>query len=261
MIDNTSAISEFFLVPGKILYCNGMGTLKEDAEAHAKAIADLTGVEVELHYNNTTTLHKALLITSKVSLGILGAGYAVGSLASKVHNKWITRAVGCTSIATLISGAVGWSEIEKQKDASAQILADKVKAYLEAHPLHHITMIFHSQGADIGHRALKKLDGYKQRINVVAIGGIVNIPDSFANRVVNFVNDNDMIAYIAHALFDQRAGTKTKVQIEDKMSDYLGSHYSTGYLNKSQVKEAIQEFAKPRHYSLIRSSGPMRLSH
>jgi hypothetical protein len=110
-----------------------------------------------------------------------------------------------------------------------------------------MTLILHSQGADIGHRALEKLSVYKHRINVVTIGGMIDIPDGLALRVVNFVNDNDMISHLSKTLFDSNSGTKTKVQIEDKKSPYLDSHYSSDYLKREVVQQTILDLAKPFH--------------
>jgi hypothetical protein len=226
-------------VTGKILYCNGMTTSKELATDHARTIAHLTGLEVELHYNNTTSSEKALLITGKLGLGCLAIGYALVS-----RGRWLTRAIGFAGIVSFISGMVDLNKIEKAKIASAEKMAGKVLSYLSAHPMNHMTLILHSQGADIGHRALEMLSLYKNRINVVTIGGMIDIPDGLALRVVNFVNDNDMIAHLSKTLFDPKPGPKTKVQIPDKKSPYLDSHYSSDYLKRPEVKQTILDLAR-----------------
>jgi hypothetical protein len=224
---------------GKILYCNGMTTTKDLAQNHARTIAHLTGLEVELHYNNTTSSEKALGITSKLGIGCLAVGYALAS-----RGRWLTRAIGFAGLVSFISGMVDINKIEKAKIASAEKMAGKVSSYLSAHPMNHMTLILHSQGADIGHRALELLDAYKERINVVTIGGMIDIPDRLALRVVNFVNDNDMIAYLSKTLFDPKSGKKTKVQIEGKKSPYLDCHYSLDYLNRPEVKQTILDLAR-----------------
>ncbi|HUD01568.1 MAG TPA: hypothetical protein VMR37_04525 [Rhabdochlamydiaceae bacterium] len=233
---------------GKILYCNGMTTSEELALSHAKTIAALTGLEVELHYNNTTSAKKALAITAKVGLGSLGMGYALVAESKNSLRRWVSRGIGLVGLATFISGMRDLNEIDKQKNASAQRLASRVIAYLDGHPLHHITLIFHSQGADIGHRALEKLAAYKDRINVVTIGGMVAIPDRLAQRVVNFRNDKDLIAYLANTFFDT-SGEKTTVQIVDKQSDYR-CHYSEDYVRRPEVLNVIRDLAKARSYPL-----------
>ncbi len=204
------------------------------AQNHARTIAHLTGLEVELHYNSTTTAEKALRITSKLSLGCLAIGYAMAS-----RGRWLTRTIGFAGLVSFFSGVVDLNKIENAKSASARKMADKVSSYLETHPKNHMTLILHSQGADIGHRALEMLSPLKDRINVVTIGGMIDIPDGLARRVVNFVNDNDMISHLSKTLFDPKSGPKTTVQISDKKTPYLDSHYSLDYLNRPQVKKTI----------------------
>ena len=231
-------------VTGKILYCNGMTTTQKLALNHARIVQELTGLEVELHYNNTTSSEKALKITGKLGMGCLAVGYALASQRKFPLGKWLGRVIGLIGVISFVSGLIDLNGIEKQKTASAAAMAGRVAAYLDKHPLHHMTLILHSQGADIGHRALEKLAAYKDRINVVTIGGMIDIPDCLALRVVNFVNDNDMIAHLSKTLFDSKSGAKTKVQIEDKKSPYLDSHYSSDYLGRAQVKQTILDLAK-----------------
>ncbi|HEY5235917.1 MAG TPA: hypothetical protein VIJ14_07050 [Rhabdochlamydiaceae bacterium] len=226
-------------VTGKILYCNGMTTSHELALNQARTVAELTGLEVELHYNNTTSTEQALKITSKLGIGCLAIGFALAS-----RGRWLVKAIGILGLASFVSGVIDLNKIEKQKMASAEKMAEKVSTYLEAHPMHHLTMILHSQGADIGHRALEKLSAYKSRISVVTIGGMIDIPDGLALRVVNFVNENDMISHLSKTLFDPKAGPKTRVQIPDKKTPYLNSHFSLEYLNQPPVKKTIQDIVK-----------------
>ena len=227
-------------VTGKILYCNGMTTSHELALSHTRTISQLTGLEVELHYNNTTSSQKALKISGKLSLGCLAIGYALASRA-----RWIAKTIGLVGLASFVSGVMDLNKIETEKNTSARLMADRVRTHLDIHPMNHMTMILHSQGADIGHRALEQLSPYKNRINVVTIGGMIDIPDRLALRVVNFVNDNDMIAHLSKTLFDPNTGSKTKVQIPDKNSSYLDSHYFSDYLKRPQVKEMIQKLVRP----------------
>ncbi len=226
-------------VTGKILYCNGMTTSHELALSHTRTISQLTGLEVELHYNDTVSSVKALRVTGKIGLGCLAIGYALVS-----RGRWIARAIGFSGVASYVSGVMDLNKIEAKKNASARWMASRVRTYLDIHPMNHMTLILHSQGADIGHLALEQLSPYKNRINVVTIGGMIDIPDRLALRVVNFVNDNDMIAHLSKTLFDPKTGPKTKIQIPDTKSPYLDSHYSSDYLERPQVRKTIQELVK-----------------
>jgi len=61
-----NVIREFFCVPCKIFYCNGMTTTHGEAQAHADEIQKLTHTEVELHHNNTTSTDKTVAMGAKL---------------------------------------------------------------------------------------------------------------------------------------------------------------------------------------------------
>ena len=135
-----------------------------------------------------------------------------------------------------------YADIQVDKNHSAQALADKASAFLDENPFANLTLVFHSQGSDIGQRALDRLTSYKRRIHVVTIGGMVDIPDAFAKRVVNFDNQGDMISQFAKKVFSKPLPA-TKVTMRGT------SHDSSAYLSSSPVQRTIKVLSRPNVYA------------
>lgn len=267
-----NVIREFFCVPCKIFYCNGMTTTHGEAQAHADEIQKLTHTEVELHHNNTTSADKTAAMGIKLLGGAGLASYAVCSEKKTDEKKAVDTVVGLAGLFFAGLGLYDYYQIQNEKNESARRLANKVICHLQSHPLADVTLIFHSQGADIGRRALELLTSYKDRIHVVTIGGMVDIPDGFANRVVNFVDDSDMIANVAKATFGElsnrgvgRPVTHTKVRTQKKQCKTAACHGSSDYLGSPEVQRAITHFAQPKYYTsdypLLRSEYPWHVSY
>ncbi|MBS0648076.1 MAG: hypothetical protein JSS10_02490 [Verrucomicrobia bacterium] len=250
-----NVVREFFCVPCKIFYCNGMTTTEGEAQAHAQEIQKLTGTAVELHHNNTTSTDKTVAMGAKLLGGAGLAGYAVASEKKTTEKKAADTMAGLLGLGLALWGIYDYAQIQNEKNASAQQLANKVIQHLLCNPLGDVTLIFHSQGADIGRRALELLSCYKNRIHVVTIGGMVDIPDGFANRVVNFVDDSDMIANVAKATFGElsnagvgRPITHTRVRTKKQQCKTAACHGSTDYLGSPEVRSMITHFAQPKYF-------------
>jgi hypothetical protein len=224
-----------------------MTTSHAEARAHAQEIQEVTGVPVALHHNDTTPAEDAIGIFTKVALGSAGLGYALSSEKKTKEKKIADTAIGGASVIALLSALFDYKDIQDQKNESAEKLAQRVAGYLNRHPLYHITLIFHSQGADIGKRALRILDAFKDRINIVTIGGMVNISPSLAHRVVNFQNDGDMISHIAKFIFDDQKEIEAEI-LNGGNCGLLGCHASGKYLKAHPVQKALKEFSQPRYY-------------
>jgi hypothetical protein len=251
-----NVIREFFYVPCKIFYCNGMTTTPGEAQAHADEIQKLTQTKVELHHNNTTSTDKTVAMGAKLLGGAGLAGYAVCTEKKTTEKKTADTAAGLLGLGLALWGLYDYAQIQNEKNESARQLAHKVIRHLQCNPLGDVTLIFHSQGADIGRRALELLTSYKDRIHVVTIGGMVDIPDGFANRVVNFVDDSDMIANVAKATFGELSNlgaghpvTHTKVRTKKSQCKTAACHGSSDYLGSPEVKTAITHFAQPKYYT------------
>ena len=235
----------------KIFYCNGMTTTREQAEAHAKKIEKLTGIKVELHHNNTTSKDKTVAMGAKLLGGSVLLVYALAAEKKTTYKKIIDSAVGLSGLGLLIWGLHDYYEIQKQKNESAQKLADKVVSYLKKNPRNQATLVFHSQGADIGERALNLLHDYKDRIQVITMGGMVDIPSGAAKRVINFVDENDTVAQAAKATFGELSKAKssqgkyTSVITRNKDGKTSGCHGASYYLNRSTIRQTMLEFCSP----------------
>jgi hypothetical protein len=237
-------------VPGRIFYCNGITTSEEEALDHARQIERVTGVRTELHHNDTTSTDDVWGIVAKIGLGILGVAYAAGSEKKTTKKKAADTVIGGASAASIAWGLNDYRNIQRQKNASARDLADRAIEYLNEHPLYHITFILHSQGADIGLRALELLASFKDRINVVTIGGMVDVPTIAADRVVNFVNENDMVSHLAKFVFDHHPGSKVRVITPWGRSGVVSSHNASDYLRTPVIQNTLRDVSRPRLYAV-----------
>lgn len=227
----------------KIFYCNGMTTSREDAQAHVDEIRKMTSADVELHHNDTTSMEKTMAMGAKLAGGAGLCAYSVCSEKKSSEKKALDTFLGIFGVASVIWGLSDYAEIQDQKNESAQELADKVISHLQQKPRSHVTLIFHSQGADIGSRALNLLERYKDRIHVVTIGGMVDIPECFASRVVNFVDESDVVAQMAQATFGKLSKkvkhVSTKVTTENRDCETMACHGATDYLKVPTIRKTI----------------------
>ena len=235
-------------VPGKIFYTNGMITTQGEAEKHVATLRRKAGVDVELHHNDTTPLEKLIVLFAKISVGVVGLGYAIGSQKKTRRKRNFDLAIGIGSAGLLIWAYLDFREIQNRKIASAELLAKKVAFYLEQNPLSQVTLVFHSQGAHIGCLALEKLAYLKDRIDVVTIGGMVNIPDHLANTVMNFQNDGDYISKVAQVFADHHPGRKIQYETKSQQTGILKPHYTEDYFENSFIQQLLKSSAQQRRY-------------
>lgn len=238
----------FMHIPGKIFYTNGMTTHLQEAEKHCDELRKITAADVELHHNHTTPADKVNEMLLKTAIGVVGLTYALTSEKKTSEKKAVDTVVGVGSGGLLVWALKDFADIQHEKNESAAALSKKVTAYLDKHPLYHVTLVFHSQGADIGYRALQQLAHLKNRIHVVTIGGMVNIPDSFASRVVNFQNDGDFISKLAQTAFDLDPGKKTRVKTSSHSKGLVAPHVTTDYLVNPIIRDTLRSLSQPKTY-------------
>lgn len=238
-------------VDKKVFYTNGMTTSNQEAEKFCDELRNQTGVDVELHHNDTTPTDKCIEIGLKISAGTIGICYAVAAEKKSKEKKALDLTIGAASIGLLAWGLMDLHEIQRKKEASADQLADKVYAHLQINPLSHVTLVFHSQGADIGFRTLTKLACFKNRIHVITIGGKFEVPDGFARRVTNFVNERDLISGFARATTNPCSGIITTIKSQKCESSFC--HGATDYINHPSVRKTVREYTKRDYYWLDRS--------
>lgn len=237
-------IPEIFCFQTKAYYTNGVITSGPEAQLHIEALEKIANGEVELHHNNTTPPEKIAVMSAKILLGTIGITFALCS-----EKKRLNTAVAVASLALVMWGLYDYYEIQQLKNESATNLAVKVIGYLETNPLSHVTLIFHSQGADIGGRTLLNLAAFKTRIHVITIGGMITIPNDFANRVVNFQSFDDFISKSANAIFDTTIRERTRIGIKNAECKTLLCHGANDYLDSPAVQSTIGEFTLPNCYT------------
>jgi hypothetical protein len=217
---------------GKIIYINGMTTGSAAALEHCKKIEEMSGRSVELLHNDTTPTAKAVFIGAGI-----GAGLVALSLKDKDDSHPTVKVIG----AALIGAALGqYASIQTQKNAHARTLKDKVITYLHCNPKCRITLIFHSQGADIGNRALKQLSSYKDRIHVITLGGMVSISDDLASRVTNLQDENDLISMFAQTVFSLTGPNPQRISHRACLT--FACHGADDYLSHRSFHGALSGF-------------------
>ncbi|MDJ0651436.1 MAG: hypothetical protein QNJ27_00225 [Simkaniaceae bacterium] len=177
-------------------FVNGIITSKKEAHETAQKIEDLTGVKVETFYNKSTPLKTVINIVGKIFYGIVGLGYcALDSLRKKTDQQGLDHRTitVASSIAALRSGAKEWHDVQVDKANHGKALAKRVQARLEEAPHETVRFILHSQGAHVGLHALTHLQDYKERIQVINLGGMVEIPEPMASHVTHFANRKDPV--------------------------------------------------------------------
>lgn len=211
-------------------FVNGVITSKSKAHKTARQIEDLTDLKVEVFHNKSTSLAKIVSIAGKVLYGVLGLGYcALNPQTKKMGQKEREDRALITagSVAALGLGVKEWHGVQVDKEKHGKALAKRVMARLEQSPHESVRLILHSQGAHIGLNALKHLQAYKDRIEVVNLGGMVEIPKHMASRVTHFANSKDPVPNIISRLTSEGqqwidlGDEHTKTRLAHDMAEYL----------------------------------------
>lgn len=245
---SSSNIPPVLCAPRKIFYTNGMTASEAEANTQRAEIERIAQTEVELHHNNTTPAAKTAEMAGKLVVGIIGLTYAVSSKKNSDGKKWLDTAVGTASVALIIWALYDYYDIQQQKNESADALSHKVVNHLSVNYFSNVTLIFHSQGADIGQRTLARLVHFRDRINVITIGGMVDIPNCFADRVVNFQHMDDLVSRLANFIFDNQSQTKTKVITAQGPCETMTCHGASDYLRTELIARTIKDFTQPTYW-------------
>lgn len=243
MISNTSQIN---CQPMRVFYCNGMTTTEEAALDFCRDIEKKTGTSVELVHNDTTPSTQVVSGSVKSAIGALTMTIGIVMLRKqKPIEKIIAIALTILGTGLVIWGLSEYSEIQKKKNEKARQLAYRLIHHLENNPTKWATLLLHSQGADIGRRALEHMDSnLRQRINVITIGGMILIPKNLVNRVVNIQDDSDDISKTANMFFDNEPGVRQLVNTSQSQCKTMLCHSAQDYLN-SQLIKWLTDFSCP----------------
>ncbi len=110
-------------------------------------------------------------------------------------------------------------------------------------------LILHSQGADIGYRALQQLGDYKDRIKVLTLGAMTTIPPDKGSVVVNYKFKNDWISLLFASPFEVLTIVIDQQQrnlvLKSLPEGLLGcNHGIDQYLAEEGVRDYLRAFAK-----------------
>lgn len=221
-----------------IFYCNGMTTTRKEALEHAKTLANLTKKPVFLHHNNTTSIEK---VKGTAGSFFMTVGTAV--VSTLLVPASFPLAVGYAAATGLgvANTASRLVRIQKEKHNSAYQLAKKISYYLKTRPGASVTLVCHSQGAHIGEQALHHLVSLRHRIKVITIGGLVNIPDNHAAKVLNFHHLHDNVSQMVAPLYKQMVPLAT-CKGAKRSTIVLNStrgHSASEYFKNTLVKKAL----------------------
>ena len=211
----------------KIIYTNGILTDACGAAATAEQINQLTGIDTEVIHNGSTSLETAGKIGVHLVEGIARlAWYALNTDSSKMRDQ---------GLSSLSKAVKVWLEVQKEKESCAMTLTGRVQAYLDQDKSREILLVFHSQGAHVGYQALQALEQYKGRIHVVAMGGMIRIPDAMAKTVMNLAHNDDPVSnYVAPVLGPNGEWIDAGNGGHDA-SNYLKNPLFIDYLFKSRI--------------------------
>lgn len=222
-------------------FVNGVITSKKEAHKTARKIEDLTGLKVDVFYNKSTPLTTIISIAGKVLYGVLGLGYCVATSSQKKkkdeHEKDDRALIAAGSASALGLGVKEWHDVQVDKAKHGKVLAKRVKACLEAYPNEAVRLILHSQGAHVGLNALKHLKAYKERIQVINLGGMVEIPKYMAFQVFNFANSKDPVPHWIARLTSKR---REWVDLGDKHTKTWLAHEMKEYLRHQVVQDLLK---------------------
>lgn len=256
-----------------IFYCNGICNTWESANQTKDYLAARIKAPVELHFNDSTPSDKFGTAIVCGALGVVGTAVSGFFLAKTWKEKNIvgTLAAGTgltASVVLLIISLCIFKEIQERKEQLAEELKDKMIKQLDAKPNSRVLLILHSQGAEIGDNARKKMPlNYRNRIDVITLGGKNHILPEDEGRVSNLTYKADWVPYIfgdqtlpenakqaKYCLFDRTVQVCTELYGEDaKVFEIFENnackttmcHGSEDYIRQNRTIEIIFDFMEP----------------
>jgi len=236
-------------VEPKIVYVPGMCTTDAEARKVCDRIGKITRRWVDLFPNGTTPLPRALAD----GLAIVGGGAMVGyALCSEKKTKEKQRAdllIGTVGALLLTGGIYDvYCSIQQEKEARAKRLAQKLRDQLRE-PGSETVLILHSQGADIGLRAIELVGDLGKRLRVVTYGGAVAVPDHVVKEVINFRNRFDLVSGFAHKVWNRSNFRSRSAEVVSplKRGHSLWDHHGAkGYVE--QTRDDLLSISQPHLY-------------
>ncbi|WP_316357271.1 hypothetical protein [Candidatus Neptunichlamydia sp. REUL1] len=243
-VGSINTVNKFFVMNGVANNDPSRGTLADqlqssldlqsDAEISIRNIIDVIP-------NDTATLERMAADALLTGAAVLGGLYTLKKESEEDADKFKSRAIGVLSTAAGLGAAYDYVQIQKEKNDLADALAQKVSNFLnnEQHSGNAV-LVLHSQAADIGYRALQNLRSLKDRIHVVTLGGMVTVPDEFANSVINFQFKEDLVTNVVAKPFDWMVRQIDRDLPRTINHSHGGEHSVRAYLDHNDVKSHLQ---------------------
>jgi hypothetical protein len=195
-----------------VIYVNGIRTSEESAKTQAEDIGKLMGMPVTLHYNEGTSDH--VTVVKNIIFGELKKGFV---------------------------------EVKGRKRIVASLLKKDIKSFLKQDQYNRVLLIMHSQGSDVGLRAIGDFDEKSQhlfKIRRVVLGGnpiaVVNV------RSDVFTRKGDRIPLIMREIRDRGIlgddvnRSHCEVEILPRNSICVGNHLLSNYLKDKTVAARLR---------------------
>ena len=231
-----------------VFFCNGLNVDRQEARKNADEIEDILNAEVIHPYNDGT---KDLKIGARNTLPVTTlTAFAGGFIFGPVGGLFGGIVGGLALKKSLIELNKSLHEIDKNKNGRSHKLAQLIQNFLEQNPLNRTLLILHSQGRDVGRKALKILSPkYIVRIRTVVLGALPIIKLNF--RVKNFRNFLDYVPTLQYIKDRFFLGKNPKIipPFFDENVTFLFNkgHSVHGYLSQEKVATCIR---KERNYFL-----------
>lgn len=238
-------------------YVNGMLANDPDASQNTKEIQEILHSTpgyragesfVTLYRNDATTMDR---LVQDIALGGVGIGliaYAFTQIGRKKHDK-LTAVILAVGIAALALAILDYCKMQEDKNKIASKLARRVSKFLDDDESRVAHLILHSQGADVGYRAMQKLEkaGYADRVKVMTLGAMTTIPEGMCNRVINYKFTNDLISRVVAFPFEMISNSQDarKRTVADLESEGICTHGVGEYLKERSVRDALRSFINP----------------
>lgn len=221
-----------------IHYMNGVIASGLDASKIKNKIGCITNQKVRCHHNPTTPLDRVIIDVGLALTGAIALTYAIKS-ERKRNEKLFIGAAGTAAIAYAL---YDYAQIQEEKNQLARKVARSVKRDLRKSCCHTVTLVLHSQGADIGNRMLEFFtEEQRKRIQVITLGGMIAIPNNYA-RVTNFQFQGDFVSKSAQTVFNPLnpiEGTK-RIKPISPTKGFI-THGAEEYIDHPEVKKTLKD--------------------
>jgi hypothetical protein len=216
---------------------NGVIATEDDARIIRRKISRITGERVKCHHNFTTPIERIGAYFALFVIGIGAFGYALKS--KRERNEKL--AIGTIGIIAIAGAIIAYAKLQNEKNQLAEETARKIKRDLERSSDHRVTIVLHSQGADIGSRMFKDFTpNERKRIRVITLGGMVSIPNHYAAKVINFRFENDYVSTGAQFIFDKMSNGGGKITHLACPKKQGNAHEAESYIAHRDIRKALR---------------------